>query len=144
MTSETKRWERNTQGLFTSAQQKAAQTQQRAENAIALLLKEQCPINFKTVAQTASISTAWLYAHEEIKLRIIHLRNQQLPKTTVHIPPKEQASNASKDAMIAALQKRVQVLTKENRELRTQLEAAYMPLYKQETTPSMRSETKKK
>jgi hypothetical protein len=35
----------------------------------------------------------------------IHLRDQQMLKTAVHIPPKEQASNASKDAMIAAFQK---------------------------------------
>ncbi|WP_268904487.1 DUF6262 family protein [Dictyobacter aurantiacus] len=103
-----------------------------AEEAIALLLREQRPINFKTVAETAGISTAWLYAHQDLKMRIIHLRNQQFPKTSVRIPLKEQSSNASKDAVIAALQRRIQELTKENRELRAQLEAAYVPLYKQE------------
>jgi hypothetical protein len=64
----------NIDGLQRSAHQKAEMTQQRAENAIALLLKTQRPINFKTVAETARISTAWLYANEEIKTRIIHLR----------------------------------------------------------------------
>jgi hypothetical protein len=123
-------WERNIEGLRSSAQIKAEQTKQRAEEAIALLLKERRPINFKTVAQTAQISTAWLYAHEEIKMRIIHLRSQQAPAARVKIPPREQASTASKDAMIAALQKRVREQAEEIRDLKKQLEVAYGSLYK--------------
>src|SRR5438876_10472833 len=107
MTHTANQWDRNIDGLRASAKIKAEQTKQRAEEAIALLLKEQRPVNFKTVAQTARISTAWLYAHEDIKMRIIHLRAQQTPKAQIKIPVREQASNASKDAMIAALRKRV-------------------------------------
>src|SRR3989449_2306996 len=103
MKQSTQPWTRNTDGLRSSAQKKAAATEQRAEAAIALLIKEQHPINFNTVAQTAGISTAWLYEHEAIKERIMHLRAQQTPKAQIKIPPKEQASSASKDAMIAAL-----------------------------------------
>src|SRR5437762_1509121 len=98
MTRKANQWERNIDGLLASAQQKAEQTKQRAEEAIALLLKEHRTVNFKTVAQTAHISTAWLYANEDIKMRIIHLRAQQFPKAQVKIPVREQASNASKDA----------------------------------------------
>lgn len=58
MTQSTKQWQRNTDGLRAHAQKKAAATEQRAEDAIALLLREQRPINFNTVAQTAGISTA--------------------------------------------------------------------------------------
>src|SRR5438128_4893899 len=129
MTRKVNQWERNIDGLLTSAKRKAEQTKQRAEEAIALLLKEQRPINFKTVAQTAHISTAWLYANEDIKMRIIHLRLQQVPKAQIKIPPKEQASNASKDAMIAALRKRVKEQEEEIRELKKQLEVAYRSLY---------------
>jgi hypothetical protein len=129
MTHTANQWDRNIDGLRASAKSKAEQTKQRAEDAIALLLKEQRPINFKTVAQTAHISTAWLYANEEIKMRIIHLRSQQVPKAQVKIPPKEQASNASKDAMIAALRKRVKEQEEEIRELKKQLEVAYRSLY---------------
>ncbi len=124
-------WERNIEGLRSGAQIKAEQTKQRAEEAITLLLKERRPINFKTVAQTAQISTAWLYAHEEIKMRIIHLRSQQTPSARVKIPLREQASTASKDAMIAALQKRVREQADKIRELQQQLEMAYGSLYKQ-------------
>jgi len=106
MTRNTNQWQRNTDGLRSHAQRKAAATQQRAEAAIALLIREQRPINFQTVAQTAGISTAWLYEHEAIKERIMHLRMQQVPKPQVKIPPKEQASSASQVAMISALQKR--------------------------------------
>ncbi len=95
MTHTANQWERNIDGLLASAKSKAAQTQQRAEDAIALLLKEKRLVNFKAVAQTAHISTAWLYANEDIKLRIIHLRAQQTPKAQVKIPVREQASNAS-------------------------------------------------
>ena len=130
MTQQANTWERNIEGLRSSARIKAEQTKHRAEEAITLLLKERRPINFKTVAQTAQISTAWLYANEEIKMRIIHLRSQQLPKAQVKIPSREQASTASRDAMIAALQKRVREQAAEIQELKKQLEAAYGPLYK--------------
>jgi uncharacterized protein YceH (UPF0502 family) len=122
---------RNIEGILNSAKQKAEQTRKRAEEAITLLLREQRLINFKAVAETAQISTAWLYANEEIKIRIIHLRSQQVPKAQVKIPSREQASTASKDAMIAALQKRVREQATEIQELKKQLEAAYGPLYKQ-------------
>jgi uncharacterized protein YceH (UPF0502 family) len=122
---------RNIEGILNSAKQKAEQTRKRAEEAITLLIREQRLINFKAVAETAQISTAWLYANEEIKMRIIHLRSQQVPKAQVKIPSREQASTASKDAMIAALQKRVREQATEIQELKKQLEAAYGPLYKQ-------------
>jgi len=95
-----------------------------------LLLKEHRPINFKTVAETADISTAWLYANEDIKERIIHLRTQQMPKAQVKIPLREQASTASKETMIVALHKRVKEQAAEIRELKQQLEVAYGSLYK--------------
>ena len=87
MTHTTKQWRRNTEGLRTNAHKKAEQTQQRAESAMELLLREGRPINFKAVAETAGISTAWLYEHDTIKQRIIHLRSQQLPKAQVKLPP---------------------------------------------------------
>jgi hypothetical protein len=131
MTRSTKQWQRNTDGLRTHAQKKAETTQARAEAAITLLIKEQRPINFTTVAQTAGISTAWLYEHEAIKERIIHLRAQQMPKTQGKLPPREQASSASKDAMIGALRQRIQKLEKENSDLKRQVEVANGLLYQQ-------------
>ncbi len=127
----TRSWERNIDGLRTHAQQKAVDTARRAEEAIAHLLKEQRPVNFKTVAETAGISTAWLYGNEVLKRRIMHLRLQQVPAVQVKIPPREQASSASKDAMITALRQRIQKLEKENRDLKQQVEIANGLLYQQ-------------
>jgi hypothetical protein len=129
MTHQVDQREHNVEGLRKAAHQKAEMTRLRAEEAIALLLKQQRPVNFKTVAETAQISTAWLYANEPIKVRILHLRSQQMPKARVKIPPREQASNASKDAMIAALQKRIREQAEEIKELKKQLEVAYGSLY---------------
>ena len=132
MTRSTKQWQRNTDGLRSHARRKAAATEQRAEAAITLLIREQRPINFQTVAHTAGISTAWLYEHQAIKERIIHLRAQQTRHAAqVKIPPREQASSASKDAMIAALRQRIQKLEKENRDLKRQVEVANGLLYQQ-------------
>jgi hypothetical protein len=134
----TRSWERNVDGLRTHAQQKAAETGRRAEAAIAQLLKEQRPINFKTVAQTAGISTAWLYGNEVLKQRIMHLRAEFLPAVQVKIPPREQASSASKDAMIAALRQRIGKLERENSDLKRQVEVANGLLYQQGEAKSPR------
>jgi predicted RNase H-like nuclease (RuvC/YqgF family) len=131
MTHQVNQREHNIEGLRQAAQQKAQETRRRAEEAIALLLKQQHPINFKTVAETAQISTAWLYANAEMKMRILHLRSQQTPSAQVKIPPREQASSASKDGMIAALQKRIREQAEKIKELEKQLEVAYGPLYHQ-------------
>ncbi len=129
MTHHTSRQECNIDGLRRSAQQKAEHTKRRAGEAIAELVKAQRPINFKTVAETAQVSTAWLYSHQDIKLQIIHLRAQQMPRAQVKIPPREQASNASKEAIIVALQRRVHEQAEEIKELKIQLEIAYGSLY---------------
>jgi hypothetical protein len=131
----TRSWERNIDGLRVHAQQKAVDTARRAEEAIARLLKEQRPVNFKTVAETAGISTAWLYGNETLKQRIMHLRLQQAPAVQVKIPPREQASSASKDAMIAALRQRIKKLEEENGTLKRQVEVANGLLYQQEGKP---------
>src|SRR5690242_10661162 len=131
MTRSTKQWQRNIEGLRANAQRKAMITEQRAGAAITLLIKEQRPINFQTVAQTAGISTAWLYGNTALKERIMHLRAQQTPKAQAKIPLKEQASSASKDAMIAALQKRVKEQAAEIQQLKQQVEVAYGLIHRQ-------------
>jgi NADH:ubiquinone oxidoreductase subunit len=131
MSRQTIPWKRNTDGLQRSAHQKAEITKQRAEEAIARLIRERRPITFKGVAEAAQISTAWLYANKDIKERIIHLRSQQAPKAQIVLPAREQASNASKETMIAALQKRVKEQAAEIRELKRQLEVVYGQLAKQ-------------
>ena len=78
-----------------------------------------------TLVRSKGCTPAWLYEHEAIKARIIHLRAQQVPKAPEKIPPREQASSASKDTMIAALQKRVREQAAEIEQLKKQVEVAY-------------------
>jgi len=87
MNRQTKQRECNIEGLRTHAQQKSEMTKRRPEEAIASLLKKQRSVNFKTVAEAAHISTTWLYGNQDLKMRLIHLRSQQAPKTQVKILP---------------------------------------------------------
>ncbi|WP_040441743.1 hypothetical protein [Ktedonobacter racemifer] len=72
-----------------------------------------------------------MYGNEALKQRIMHLRVQQVPAVRVKIPPREQASSASKDVMIAALRQRVKKLEEENCILKQQVEVANGLLYQQ-------------
>ncbi len=119
------RWERDVSGLWRTAQEKAVGTQQRAEEAIDLLVAEGRPITFTAVAETAHVSTAWLYGNADIKARIAQLRAQQAPRPKVWVPPQERASDASKERIIAVLRERIKKQDAEIRELRAQLEVAY-------------------
>jgi len=120
MSLQARSWERNVEGLRKTAREKAEATKKRVDEAIRLLIAEQRKINFKTVAETAHVSTAWLYANQDVKMRINHLREQQDPRVVVRIPPERQASSASKDTVIAALKKRVREQAKKIQELEEQ------------------------
>jgi len=112
-------------GLRATAREKADATRRRVEAALRLLVKEGRPVNFRTVAASAPCSTAWLYQHDDVKGRIMHLRAQQVPRAPVAIPPRERASDASKDAIIAALRQANKQLREENATLKRQLEVVY-------------------
>jgi hypothetical protein len=97
---------------------------QRANEAIRLLLQQKRPINFKTVAEAAGVSTPYLYQNQAIRERIIHLRGQTTLQTEIN-PKRGRASDASKDAVIETLRLRLKELEGDNRELRKQIEVAY-------------------
>jgi 4-diphosphocytidyl-2C-methyl-D-erythritol kinase len=119
--------ERNIEGLRRNAKLRHQQTAHRAEAGIHRLLQDGRPVNFQTVAEAAHVSTAWLYQHPEFRERIEHLREQRSQADSAQ---KMRASDASKDAMQAALRQRVKQLEAENRELKQQLEVVYGQLYK--------------
>jgi hypothetical protein len=131
MTRSANQWERNLTGLRRAAQEKAEAARHRVEEAIQALEQGQRPITFTIVAETARVSTAWLYAHEDIKRRISDLRARSRPTPTIWIPPHERASDASKDVLIAALRQRIREQDEQIRELKKQLEVAYGRLYQQ-------------
>ena len=118
------RHERNVDGLRQNAEKKRQESFQRTEEAIKQLIKGGCTVNFKTVAETAGVSTAWLYKEPEIKSRIEYLREQRDPKPK-SVPPKKKATDTSKDVKYQALERRLQKVESENRGLRNRLEAIH-------------------
>lgn len=123
--------QRNVSGIKESAQKKRLATIARAEEGIKKLLREGRHISFATVAETASVSTAWLYQQPEMVERIDHLRGQ---KPQQQPPSSQRASDASKDAMISALRQQVKELRGENEALGKQIEVAYGIAYGQQGT----------
>ncbi|MBD2164961.1 hypothetical protein H6G04_11165 [Calothrix membranacea FACHB-236] len=116
--------ERNTEGLRQNAQKKRQEAFDRTEEAIKQLIKEGRAVNFKTVAEVAEVSTAWLYKEPEIKSRIEHLRQQGSRKQKL-VPTQQKATEASKDAKYQALKQRLQHVEAENRGLREHLAAIH-------------------
>jgi len=90
--------------------------------ALAQLERAGAPINFRTVASRARVSTAWLYGETAQRERIIRLRQSGIADA----PRKSQDTTAlSKNNVISALRIRVKDLEEQNRELEVRLELAY-------------------
>lgn len=127
---------RNTEGLRNNAKKKSQEAFQRAEQTISSLLKHRKTINFKTVAETSSVSIPYLYKTKSLRQRIEHLRKEQILSFPVKPPrlPKSSSEN-SKDSIIETLRLRIKELQRENLELKKQIEVAYGRIVLLESTP---------
>jgi Family of unknown function (DUF6262) len=130
---------RNVEGLRKSAQAKSARVLQRVNEAIRLLLQQKRPVNFKTVAEAAGVSTPYLYQNQAIRERIMHLRGQIIPPAGVK-PKRGKVSDASRDAVIETLRLRLKELEGDNRELRKQIEVAYGLVHQAQVSRSKQQE----
>lgn len=111
---------RNTDGLSQSAQHKSESALERTNKAISQMVKSSQKINFHTVAETAGVSIAYLYRHEEIKQRIDQLRKQQ--SSIKGLPQKQAASDDSKKVINTTLKLRIRALEAEVKGLRNHIE----------------------
>ena len=102
--------DRNTQGLKANALKKKNDAIKRTELAIQKMLKENITINFKTVAEKAKVSTAWLYREPEIADRINKIRAMNNSKNNNKLVL-EKTSDTSKDALIATLKARIKMVS---------------------------------
>jgi predicted Zn-dependent protease len=86
------------------------------------------PINFNSVSTESGVSKAYLYTHPDIRDRIETLRKQQegLPSPK---QVKREMTDASKDVVIAAKNKRIKELEEENRLLKQELQKARGKMY---------------
>lgn len=127
-----KNWERNTVGLAAHAKIRKEQKRKGVEEAIMVLIREQKPFNFNTVAKAAMVSKAYLYSQQDIRARIEALRQQSVEQMVrervAHSPGK---TDASRDLVILAKDRRIKELEAENRKLQQQLKLALSKVYEQ-------------
>jgi hypothetical protein len=120
-----KTWKRNTTGLVANAYQRKEEKRKRVEEAIAHLLRDHQPVNFNSVAKAAGVSKTYLYCQPHLRDRIEALRQQEREQAVreriIHPTSK---TDAAKDLVILAKERRIKELEEENRKLKQQLKAA--------------------
>jgi|GEM_PF-398022 len=117
---------RNTSGLEAHAQQKRESAIKRTEDAIARLIKDKRPVNFKTVSEESGVSRTWLYKEPEIKDRINQIKNKQTNKSRSKKKVDNQLNDRPIDkAEIDELKTKIKKLETENFALRNHLEVVY-------------------
>jgi len=125
-----KTWKRNTTGIAAHAQARREHKRKGAEDAIATLLREQKPINFHIVAKVAGVSKAYLYSQSDLRERIEVLRQQgveqMVRERATCLPGK---TDASRDLVILAKDRRIKELEAENQKLQQQLKVVLAKAY---------------
>lgn len=101
------------EALQEAAAHKAKESAERVEKALERMIKQGQVISFKSVAQTANVSTAYLYKQEDLRNRIETLRDQQKQRPKSKQAPL--ASDNSKSVIISTLRE-------ENKKLRAEIE----------------------
>ena len=123
-------WKRNTAGMTAHAHYRKEQKRKGVEDTIAALLREQKPINFNTMAKSAGVSKAYLYSQPDLRERVEALRQQgveqMVRERAMRSPGK---TDASRDLVILAKDRRIKALEEENRQLKKQLQIALGKTY---------------
>ena len=109
--------------LTAAAKAKSQAKTTAAEQAIRALVKRGEPVTFQAVSREAGVSHAFLYAHNDLRQRIEHLRAQTRPT------PTPDPANDGNDTVVLALTNQIKQLKKQHRQelhaLRTALEQAH-------------------
>jgi len=125
-------WKRNTAGIAAHAQNRKEQKRKGVEDAIAALRREQQPVNFNIVARTAHVSKAYLYSQPDLGERIEALGQQGVEQMVrERITRSTGKTDASRDLVILAKDRRIKELEAEKRKLQQQLKVALSKAYDQ-------------
>jgi Family of unknown function (DUF6262) len=123
-------WERDTSGLVAHAKSRKEAKLKQVDEAIATLLREHQVVNFNTVAKAAGVSKVYLYNQPLLRERIDALREQErthaLRQQITHPHGK---TDASKDLLILAKDRRIKELALENCRLKEELKGALSKAY---------------
>jgi AcrR family transcriptional regulator len=109
-------------------EKRKANTLEKVDQAIKILIRANKGINFNSVSEESGVSKASLYNHIDIRERIESLRDQQ-SKAPSQKQIKRQMNDANKDVLIEALKRKIKELEKENKELREQMKKVYAQVY---------------
>ncbi len=127
-----KAWQRNTAGLTAHTQSRKEHKRKGVEEAITTLLREQKPVNFNTVARAATVSKAYLYSQPDLRERIAALREQAVEHMVRERATRSSGkTDASRDLVILAKDRRIKELEAENQQLQRQLKTALGKAYDQ-------------
>jgi Family of unknown function (DUF6262) len=127
-----KTWVRNTTGLAAHARSRKEHKRKGVDDAIAALLREQKPVNFNTVAKTAQVSKAYLYGQQDLRERIEALRQQTMEQMVSERAARPTGkTDASRELVILAKERRIKELEAENRKLQQQLKVTLSKAYEQ-------------
>ncbi len=127
-----KTWKRNTTAIMAHATRRREQNRKGVEDAITALLREQKPINFNTVAKAAMVSKAYLYSQPDLRERIEALRQQGVEQMVrERVTRSLGKTDASRDLVILAKDRRIKELETEIRRLNKELQGALGKAYDQ-------------
>jgi hypothetical protein len=95
------------------------------------LLREQQAINFNSVARAAGVSKAYLYSQSDLRERIEALRQRAVEQAVREhaARPAPGKTDAGKDLVILAKDRRIKELEAENRQLKKQVQVALGKAY---------------
>ncbi len=123
-------WERNTTGLVAHAKQRREEKRKRVDEAITRLLREHQTVNFNSVAKAAGVSKTYLYTQPLFRDRIEALRQKEREQTVrERVAHPTGKTDAAKDLVILAKERRIKELEEENRKLKQQLKTALRKAY---------------
>lgn len=106
--------------LADAARRRSESAQRRARDAIRALDRAGRPVSFAAVAETASVSRAWLYRVPELRAEIERLRTGHRRPVT-RLPSGQRASADSLRRRIEVLLDANRLLREENRRLNDRL-----------------------
>lgn len=130
----------NSHHLATAARARREQTLNRARTAIQQLQEAGQPITITTVAATAKVSRAWLYAETELREEIARLHEQ--PRDAPHPkPPAERASDTSLRQRLTLAHELIRELRQDNHQLREQVAQLHGQIRQMKLNPPFDSDS---
>lgn len=112
----------NTEGLMKSSKERTEAAREKALKAIKELHTENKMVNFSTVAERSGVSRHFLYEDNTVKYAIEEQRKQDIDNNMNRRACYDKTAK-SKDTIIAAKDRRIAKLEKENRKLKEELSA---------------------